>query len=106
MPTSSASTEPSQNQSTMRLAARPATRWRDSCGTVEKGAVFKGVGEVALFFEAAQNGADGGVLERPVEFFADLLRGDRCPGARRWRECYVRVRRVPRDRALSECYSS
>src|ERR1017187_4141643 len=29
MPTSSASTDPSQNQSTMRLTARPATRCRD-----------------------------------------------------------------------------
>ena len=76
MPTSSASTEPSQNQSTMRLTARPATRCAGFRGAVDECAVLQFVRQVALLFQAAQDGADGGVLQRTAKFLADLLGGD------------------------------
>ena len=32
--------------------------------------------QVALLFQAAQDGADGGILQRTAKFLADLLGGD------------------------------
>ncbi len=45
-------------------------------GAIEEGAVFDGVSEVALFFKAAQDGADCRVLEGAAKLLADMVGGD------------------------------
>ena len=45
-------------------------------GAIDEGAVFDRVSQVALFFKAAKDGADGGVLERAAKLLADLVGGD------------------------------
>ena len=45
-------------------------------GAIDEGAIVDAVGEVALFFETAQHGADSRVFEGPVEFFTNLFGRD------------------------------
>ena len=76
MPASSVSTDPSQNQSTMRCTARPATAWRDAAGRYRNVRFSMEWDKIALLLEAAQHGANGGFLERTAlrdEMLAHLV---------------------------------
>src|SRR3954462_13257934 len=79
MPTRTSSTEPLQNQSTMRWTAFAATRARLG-GLVDIGSPIHGMRGVALVFQSSQHGADGRFLEWTGKPLADGLGRHRAIG--------------------------